>query len=131
MTIRKLLLTGWAVALVGLLASVGAVAGTAKPASAQVDLVEIFQQHIDARNAGDVDAALALLTEDAVVQGAVGKEAIRAKPTPRPTLPATGIAGLIDGRESGIATWWYALAAGGALLLTASFAIQWRARSRR
>lgn len=88
MTVRKRMLTGWAVAIVAVLAGAWVLGGGPRAASAQVDLVDIYQQHFDARNAGDLDGAMALLTEDAVFEGSlgcpasapcVGTEAIRAE----------------------------------------------------
>jgi len=46
-------------------------------------------------------------------------------------LPAAGSGGLVAEHASGVATWWYALAAGGALLLMAGLAGVRIARSRR
>ena len=46
-------------------------------------------------------------------------------------LPATGSGGLLGEEGSSLPTWWYALAAGGTLLIMGGLAGQWRARRRR
>ena len=50
---------------------------------------------------------------------------------PAEQLPTAGTAGLQGGDDSGISPWWYALAAGGGLLLVGGFLGLWRARARR
>jgi hypothetical protein len=46
-------------------------------------------------------------------------------------LPAAGSGGLLGEEGSSLPTWWYALAAGGTLLIMGGLAAQWRARRRR
>jgi len=46
-------------------------------------------------------------------------------------LPAAGSGGLLGEEGISLPTWWYALAAGGTLLIMGGLAGQWRARSRR
>jgi hypothetical protein len=46
-------------------------------------------------------------------------------------LPATGSGGLLSQESTSLPTWWYALAAGGTLLIMGGLAGQWRARRRR
>lgn len=72
MTITKRMLTGCTVAVVTIVVGAWTLGAGPRAASAQVDLVDIYQQHFDARNAGDLDGAMALLTEDAVFEGSVG-----------------------------------------------------------
>jgi ketosteroid isomerase-like protein len=55
---------------------------------------------------------------------------VEAAPAPG-ALPATGSGGLLSEQGSGVPTWWYALLAGGALLIMGGLAGQWRARRRR
>ncbi|MGB6837193.1 MAG: alpha/beta fold hydrolase [Dehalococcoidia bacterium] len=50
---------------------------------------------------------------------------------PAPAMPAAGSNGLLAKEKSGVATWWYALAAGGALLVMVGLAGLSTARSRR
>ena len=61
-------------------------AGAQTPTPGQVDPVALAQQQLDALNAGDLDAAMAFFTDDAVWQGSsgclascVGTAAIRAE----------------------------------------------------
>lgn len=49
---------------------------------------------------------------------------------PAPAMPAAGSSGLLAKEKSGVATWWYALAAGGALLVMVGLAGLGTARSR-
>ena len=80
------MLTGWAVAIAAILASLWALGGAPRTVGAQVDLAALRQQFFDAVNAGDLDAAVAFFTEDSVLDGlppcdvhpCVGREAIRA-----------------------------------------------------
>jgi len=48
-----------------------------------------------------------------------------------PAPPTTGSGGILGEEGSGVAAWWYALAAGGTLLIMGGLAGQWRARRRR
>jgi hypothetical protein len=52
-------------------------------------------------------------------------------PAPAAELPSAGSGGLLGEEGSSLPTWWYALAAGGALLIMGGLAGQWRARRRR
>jgi len=59
------------------------------------------------------------------------EEAPAIAPAPAAELPSTGSGGLLGEEGSSLPTWWYALAAGGTLLIMGGLAGQWRARSRR
>jgi hypothetical protein len=52
-------------------------------------------------------------------------------PAPAAELPSAGSGGLLGEGGSSLPTWWYALAAGGTLLIMGGLAGQWRARRRR
>ena len=78
MNVRQARFTGLVLAVIALLAAGLTVAGPPRAALAQEpDLVAIYQQQLDQRNAGDIEAALTAFTDDAVFANAIGKEAIR------------------------------------------------------
>jgi ketosteroid isomerase-like protein len=52
-------------------------------------------------------------------------------PAPAAKLPSAGTGGLLGEEGSSLPTWWYALPAGGTLLIMGGLAGQWRARRRR
>jgi ketosteroid isomerase-like protein len=57
-------------------------------------------------------------------------EAPAVAPAPAAELPSAGSGGLLGEEGSSLPTWWYALAAGGTLLIMGGLAGQWRARRR-
>ena len=59
------------------------------------------------------------------------EEAPAIAPAPAAELPSAGSGGLLGEEGSSLPTWWYALAAGGTLLIMGGLAGQWRARRRR
>ena len=59
------------------------------------------------------------------------EEAPPVAPAPAAELPSAGSGGLLGEEGSSLPTWWYALAAGGTLLIMGGLAGQWRARRRR
>ena len=87
MAIRKRTLMAWgmAVATAALLAGVWGLRDTARPATAQADPAELYQQFVAAFDRGDVDSAVESFADDAVIGGmpgclpvdCVGKDAIR------------------------------------------------------
>jgi hypothetical protein len=58
-------------------------------------------------------------------------EAPAVAPAPAAELPSAGSGGLLGEEGSSLPTWWYALPAGGILLIMAGLAGQWRVRRRR
>jgi hypothetical protein len=59
------------------------------------------------------------------------EEAPAVAPAPAAELPSAGSGGLLGEEGISLPTWWYALAAGGTLLIMGGLAGQWRARRRR
>jgi len=59
------------------------------------------------------------------------EEAPAIAPAPAAELPSAGSGGLLGEEGISLPTWWYALAAGGTLLIMGGLAGLWRARSRR
>jgi hypothetical protein len=82
---RMLIALGIANAAVVLLAAIWVLRGAARPAHAQVDPSELYHQFVAAFNSGDVDGAVEIFADDAVIGGmpgclpvdCVGKDAIR------------------------------------------------------
>jgi hypothetical protein len=79
MCIRKRTLVVWGMAVLwlALLAGVLGMPKTARPAAAQADRCEKFQQGTDAFNRGEIDVVLEGFADDMVSQGSVGKDAFR------------------------------------------------------
>jgi len=75
---------------------------------------------------GDIPAAAAAAPAAPPVEPAPAPEVVIA-----PLPPPTGSGGTLGEEGSGVATWWYALAAGGALLVIVGLAGLAKARSRR
>jgi hypothetical protein len=78
---------------------------------------------------GDIPAAAA--EAPPAVPAPATEEAPAIAPAPAAELPSAGSGGLLGEEGSSLPTWWYALAAGGTLLIMGGLAGQWRARRRR
>ena len=78
---------------------------------------------------GDIPAAAAAVPP--AEPAPATEEAPAIAPAPAAELPSTGSGGLLGEEGSSLPTWWYALAAGGTLLIMGGLAGQWRARRRR
>ena len=87
--------------------------GGEKPAEVHAAVLDFLRRH-----AGQVPAPAA-------------GEAPAVAPAPAAQLPSAGSGGLLGEEGSSLPTWWYALAAGGTLLIMGGLAGQWRARRRR
>jgi len=78
---------------------------------------------------GDIPAAAAAAPP--VAPAPATGEAPPVAPAPAAELPSAGSGGLLGEEGISLPTWWYALAAGGTLLIMGGLAGQWRARRRR